>query len=512
MTRSRWRRSFRSSLFFVFSLVTIVAAGAGSAHAEAKRVGVVRFKGPGEGPIRAKIIQQLEAKKLLVVGQAQIGKTAVARRVKLDTDDEFVTVAKELGLSAWVLGEVTKKKVTIMVRDGATGSVSAEASWTGPNPRKMAVAVSKTFWKRLGGAIQRGSAPSGAKKAAVEEEQPPPDEAGGDDAEEAPRSRARTREPVSEDKPSDEDRPSKRRKPSDEDEGGGGDEGGAAVATGLDWLDIAVSPRAVMRALRYTNDQLRELPDYNLDPLGPQIALIATAYPLANSMSGFPAGIGLNLGYERIFGVTSKQGTSSYSTAAQTFWIGPRVRVFNDVYGTVQYGVSQYRLVRTGGSQDSAVPDADYRFVKIGAGGRFALTPTISLMVNAAYLHLLAIGELKSNNWFPRATGMGVEVGAGVGIRLTSSIEVRAGVDLRRFGFAFNVPGNVLDTRPDQKIAGGAVDQYVMLWAALAFVLGSEGPSGGGSSDAEPAAEEEKSEKPEKKAAAADDEDEEEDE
>lgn len=503
MTRPRWR-SCCKSLFFFFALITVATAAASSARAEAKRVGVVRFKGPGEGPIRAKVIQQIEAKKLLVVGQGQIGKTAVARRVKLDTDDEFVTVAKELGLSSWVLGEVTKKKVTITVRDGASGSVTAEASWTGPNPRKMAVAVSKTFWKRLGSAIQRGSAPAGAKKAAVEQEAAPPDEAGAaddDDEEEAPRSRARTREPVSEDKPA--------RKKKDEDEEGGAaaeEESAPPVATGLDWLDISISPRVLMRALRYTEDQLRELPDYNLT--GPQVALAATVYPLATTMGGFAANIGINAGYERIFGVTSKQGTMSFATSAQTFWIGPRVRVFNDIYATVQYGLSQYRL-----SGSTSVPDADYRFAKIGAGGRFALTPTISLMVNAAYLHMLYLGEIRSGAWFRRATAMGIEVGAGVGLRLTQSIEVRAGVDLRRFGFAFNVrPSDLANDPMNAKVAGGAIDQYLMIWGALAVVLGNDGSAGGGSSESEPAADEEKEEKAEKKKPAAADEEEKEEE
>lgn len=499
MTRPRWR-SCSKSLFFVVTLITLAAAGASPAHAQSKRVGVVRFKGPGEGPIRAKVIQQIEAKKLQVVGQNQIGKTAVARRVKLDTDDEFVTVAKELGLSAWVLGEVTKKKVTITVRDGASGSVTAEASWTGPNPRKMAVAVSKTFWKRLGSAIQRGSAPSGAKRAAVEEEAAPADEAGGDDEEEeAPRSRARTREPVSEDKPA--------RKKKDEDEEGGAaaeEDSSPPIATGLDWLDISVSPRAMMRALRYTEDQLRELPDYNIT--GPQIALGATVYPLATTMGGFAANIGLNFGYERLFGVTSKQGTMSFATSAQTFWIGPRVRVFNDIYATAQYGLSQYRL-----SGSNSVPDADYRFAKIGGGGRFALTPTISLMVNAAYLHMLYFGEIRTNNWFRRTTGMGVEVGAAVGLRLTQNLEVRAGVEMRRFGLAFNVRPSDLQSNANQKVAGGAIDQYLMIWGGIAYVLGADGSSGGGGSS-EPAADEEKEENEEKKKPAAEDEDDDEEE
>src|SRR6185295_5928967 len=43
--------------------------------------------------------------------------------------------------------------------------VNAEETWTGANPRKLAAEVAKTFWRRLGAAVERGKAPSGAKKA-----------------------------------------------------------------------------------------------------------------------------------------------------------------------------------------------------------------------------------------------------------------------------------------------------------------------------------------------------------
>src|SRR5207244_10938301 len=81
----------------------------------------------------------------------------------------------------------------LTVRNGADGAVNAEESWTAPNPRKLAADIGKTFWRRLGSAIERGKPPSGAKKAskvaaaeAPEDNEDAPEAAAGGAGDEAP--------------------------------------------------------------------------------------------------------------------------------------------------------------------------------------------------------------------------------------------------------------------------------------------------------------------------------------
>ena len=150
----------------------LFASGYQSAQAAPKRVGVVAFQGPGEGVTRNVVMKTLKAKRYQVIGANQVWKASQKAKVGFDSDDAFQAMAKELGASAFITGSVTKKKATLTVRNGADGSVAAEASWAGANPRKIAAAVKKTFWARLGGAIDRGKAPSGAKAPVVAQEEP----------------------------------------------------------------------------------------------------------------------------------------------------------------------------------------------------------------------------------------------------------------------------------------------------------------------------------------------------
>ena len=64
-----------------------------------------------------------------------------------------------------VTGEIGRKRAKITVHDGRDGARLGEAAFPGANPRKMAAEVARTFWSRLGGEVERGRVPSGAKKA-----------------------------------------------------------------------------------------------------------------------------------------------------------------------------------------------------------------------------------------------------------------------------------------------------------------------------------------------------------
>jgi hypothetical protein len=71
------------------------------------------------------------------------------------------------------------------------------------------------------------------------------------------------------------------------------------------------------------------------------------------------------------------------------------------------------------------------------------------------------MGAFETDEWFPQANGAAVEAGAFVGQSLSDAFELHGGLDFVRYFFSLNPePG-------DRHIAGGALDQYLSLWAGV---------------------------------------------
>jgi hypothetical protein len=100
-------------------------------------------------------------------------------------------------------------------------------------------------------------------------------------------------------------------------------------------------------------------------------------------------------------------------------------------------------------------------------------------MANLAYLQCLSLGGIKSNAYFPKATAAAFEVGAGVGYRISSLLEIQGGAEMRRYGLAFHEVPADLAANPNLRVAGGAVDQYLMGWAGVAIIMDGGGHGGG---------------------------------
>jgi hypothetical protein len=469
----------------------VMATGAGLAQAAPKRLGVLNFRGPAEGATRNVVTKVGKAHKYQVVGGQAIAKTASKLHVTLSDNDGFRAVAKELGIAAFVTGEVTKKKAMLTVRSGEDGSVSAEASWAGANPRKVSKAVAKTFWRRLGPAIERSNAPSGAKQAVVAEEAAAPETGADEPGDEPAASKSDNKKVAEEAAPSDSDRPRKSsKKKSDGDEAGSettvsehadepeGDSGMTGQA-----LILGVGPRILSRALAYTDDRYHRNSKYNLG-VAPEVGLNVELYPGALAgVGGIASDIGVVADVSYMLPVVTSPAPNKvgqYKTYSLAWSAGAKIRLPFGLFGTVAYGSQRFQLQPSmSGTSGVDVPMVDYRFVRIGGGGRFAVTPEVSIMANLAYLHCLSLGQIAFASYYPKATCAAVEAGGGVGYRVSSLIEVQGGVSLRRFGLNFHqVYGDQyasVATDTSIRVAGGAVDQYILGYVALAVVLGGSG-------------------------------------
>jgi hypothetical protein len=271
-------------------------------------------------------------------------------------------------------------------------------------------------------------------------------------------------------------KPKKRAKPA-EAEGGSGGEGTGAPAA----LELVVGGGGVNRSLSY--NEYRETPQtlapYSL-PMGPEARVAFELYPGAFGTTGFAANIGVigQLGYG--FGVKSKAslGSSQLPTQFMDFAVGLKFRLplgmvaphVSASYAQQAFQLNNQNAATTG----PPVPAVGYKMIRAGAGARFAFTPMIDLDVGAGFLLLTDAGQIRTLYW-PHTTGTGIEGTLSLGFRLTNLIGLRAGVDYRRYGLAFNWRSG------EMYQAGGALDQYITVWGGVSVTL--DGVSGGESGE-----------------------------
>jgi hypothetical protein len=465
-----------------------------AAHA-AKRAGVPKFDGAQEALVRKKVMQSLKAhgydlakSREMEIGLANTG-------ALLDNDEGFAKVAKELALAVIITGEVGKKRAKIQAHDGKDGSLLGQASFAGANPKKVMAEVGRDFWKKLGADIQRGKAPSGAKKPSKlavaespDDDENTPDAAGeGGDSEPAPEPtgrKSKASEPVAAAEgggDAGEDAPKKKKKKAKKaklDEDVGEDEDAAGIIPPT--LDISIGLSFVNRSVTYNQDvSTPGLRPYSL-PAGFAPVANAVWYPLASFMDGPMAGIGIEAHVEKAFFVSSTLPTGEkFGTTIQQFSGGVRYRVpfgaGHDAYASVIGGEHAFVFTSPPGMPNARetldIPDTIYRFVRAGIGVRLELPANLTATVAAGYRHILNGAGTHFQQVFPHSTVAGVDAMVMGGYRLAPNWEARVIIDWRRYFSAMNCNTTtmVCDVR---FTAGGAVDQYLSFSGGIAYTWG----------------------------------------
>jgi hypothetical protein len=478
-------------------VVTALVLGTPAAAMARSRVGVQQFKGAGEGPVRAKVVKAIKANGFQLVGAKQIESTASKLGVNLEGDDGWSAVAKELNVSAFVTGELTRKKASLTVRNGADGAVAGQASFAGANPKKIKAAVAAGFWRQLGTAIKHGQPPSGAKAKSVvaEEAEPADDEAGGTGAEGAsggedePRGGSKAGAKASskkstaagdDEKAGDDDdtsrrhraakaRPAEPKEPKEASEEGAGESAGLPPPVAL---ELGVGVRALFRNLAWNQDPQRRMVPYSLSP-GPEAGFWLDLYPASFITGGVASQIGLFGGFNNGFGVVSTTDSGSkLTTNFRDYLAGLKMRFPLGAfipYVAVAYGGQSFILQGQPAGGNATVPGVDYKFIRAGAGAGVTFTRKLSMDLNADYLLVNSVGsqpgQIGSSDFFSRAKAFAVDAGVSLAYRATSLLAVRAGADFRQYGLDFHV-------RPtDPLIVGGATDRYITVWTGLEIVL-----------------------------------------
>ncbi len=181
---------------FLLALALCAAGAAAPAHAQSPQIAVERIRGPQGGRLRTLLVRNLENHGLVVVDRSRVEEAArgATGRRRLNDDDDYAIVARELNLKAFIEGRVARVRrnwtLRLTIRNGADGLRLGTVRWTGrtlgalrsvgrnahrrlrellalatapapPAPRPIEPAPGETPWYRRGTAQQPEAAASG---------------------------------------------------------------------------------------------------------------------------------------------------------------------------------------------------------------------------------------------------------------------------------------------------------------------------------------------------------------
>jgi hypothetical protein len=425
-------------LALLVMLVVSTYGGLCLAETPERRVVLSDFQGKqAKGP-RAWLITALEKAGMDVAPKAE-----VFARGEPKSAEAYVALAQQHRLSAFIAGRLRKAArgytLELDVRNGADGQPMERVEISAPSLAKMKPLLTPQVPEGLAAVLAQTAAPEPAKaatEAAAEPDKPAP-------AATAPRAAPAA---TGEDDAAPPDGP---------------DEAVAPAGAGHSMLELALGVRGYSRELTYNDDRFDALTIFRLGAAPAGLAALRV-YPLAGSQRGVLAHIGLAGAFEYGFATTVLDARGrELDVSMLQFQLGLRARVPIDVHelgATVSYG--QHRMSVDEPDDRDLVPDVAYEFVRGSLDARFRVSSFL-FGFHGGYRALLSMGDFESDQWFPRASGAGIEAGVFVGQALSESFDLLGGFDVERYFFTLNPePG-------DPHVAGGALDQHLSLWAAL---------------------------------------------
>ncbi len=233
------------------------------------------------------------------------------------------------------------------------------------------------------------------------------------------------------------------------------------------WLSVSAGPELVGRHFTYKDDVFQMLRQYDLAGAA-ALGVTADAYPL-RERGDWLGGLGgaARLWVARPFDSDATNG-ETYHSSGNGWSIGARWQrtVFGiDVAGALDYGSESFNVDAAGSEYESMVPAVGYRYIRPGVSGRLPfLGGSAVAELSLGYRHVLSLGEVTSEGYFPNASARGFDIEGQVSYALPwYNLDVRAGAGLEQYGFA-------LDPEPgDTRVAGGATDRYPRLFLRVGY-------------------------------------------
>lgn len=222
-------------------------------------------------------------------------------------------------------------------------------------------------------------------------------------------------------------------------------------------LDAELGAEVMGRYLSYHQDLFHRLNTYDLTA-APGAYGRAAFYPGALLGHRFASMVGVTLGADIVSAPASLDTRGApVRVRAWGYTAGLRVRLpagMPDVGLDLAYVAQRFTLGESTPTLDAGIPNVGAQSLRVGVSARVAITDRVAVSARGAFLAVLDTGVAPSL-YFPRLSTNAVEFGAGVAVGLWRGVEVRAGVEYRRYFSSMNPePG-------DAYVVGGSVDQYI---------------------------------------------------
>ncbi|XYH95437.1 hypothetical protein ACMHYB_47800 [Sorangium sp. So ce1128] len=252
----------------------------------------------------------------------------------------------------------------------------------------------------------------------------------------------------------------------EEADGGKDDKGGKRKKNevGSALFSVELGVEFVGRWFDYSDPRTQNLRPYSIFGQ-PALSVSGELYPLASTNIAVLKGLGITAGYARALGLNSAVGGGDpISTTYQRINLGLRERLSlgeKSVLG-ISAGLRFLTFeIDAPAALASTIPNVSYTLFRAGLDGRFPVGP-VALGLGAEYILPLSSGPVYER--FTGASVQGIGALAGVMIPVATGIEARLLVEYARFFSSFQ------PEQGDAYIAGGAIDQYLGLRLAGAYV------------------------------------------
>jgi hypothetical protein len=254
-----------------------------------------------------------------------------------------------------------------------------------------------------------------------------------------------------------------------------------AVSPGERALDAVLGLSVTARRMAFTirPGLLMKPPNYRGTPVGGAM-IDATVYPLAvgHKRADMLKNIGLNVMYDRVFKVNSKDATGKvFASTESRFGFGGvfryafgRTATSPVVIGSLGYGSQAFSI--TSGTT-IGIPNVKYSIFEPGAGLRFPITAKIIAGLDAKFMVITSAGQIQDATQYGTGSVLGFEGALGVDYLITPNIFARAAFRAETIGLNFKGTGTLSTMRdgdPTTKDVSGARDNYIGGMATVGYL------------------------------------------
>jgi hypothetical protein len=473
---------------WVLPMFSVLCLFCSSAQAES-RVVVRSFYGPGADTLRRDVIKILSRHREIEVVPSDRA-DAVAKKLGVDASspEGRLAVAEELKIAAWLEAIIQKQggelRATVLLYDGKTHDRIGRYVATRRNAGQLASALNAELWRKLRDPLLTAAAPvNGAVSSRSTEEPSSTDSESSDSGSEeeevhsaTPASAASTGPTTSVPAPSmalgsASTVASARWFVTAAGAAATPAVAAAAVATPPsdlpNFLVLTAEVGTLTRKLDYEDPLTLSLGPYSL-PVAPQAGLAVRYFPGAHLTAGWASNFGLDANARFAFATKSEATDGTvYKARVDSYGAGLRLRIplkAHEVSLLGGYGIERFAFDESK-AKPAPTPNVDYRFVRMGGEGEFAVSDKFSLGARAAFLWLLSVGEIGTDTWFPRISGNAFESTAFAAFALSPKLDLMLSAGLTHYFFDFGAKAG------DPLVAGGATDDYITVSLGLRVSL-----------------------------------------